>query len=328
MLVLEKEAWNRNKELWIWIFNVGRGFSSFIKTPHNTGVIIDCGIGEKFKPFQDIIKPEFMDLISSDELSYKGQARKLAQVIVSHPHSDHCGEIKSIMQEGVPLLLTTPHSNEKERDKKQHVNWELVDNPKDTEDNVNYLKRKINIADPPLRPYTEDIKRVIPGYQLKIFFITPKDCEDRLPKDGYTNNLSIVTYISIGNNSILFTGDLMASGCKYLLEMNSEFRNLISNGISILVAPHHGLESAFCPEFFNLLPEKKVKYVNVISDKQKPASHDGKTHSSYQSSDFAVGYKGRYSFSTMNDGHIRIIMGAGNKLEIDTSHDIEELLRS
>ncbi|MCP4569423.1 MAG: MBL fold metallo-hydrolase, partial [FCB group bacterium] len=218
MLSPNKRQWNKNKEIYIWIFNVGRGFSSFIKTPHNYGMMIDCGTSENIAPFKDVIEPHFLRYL--DSIKYKKTIAKLVQVIVTHPHSDHCLEIDYVLKNALPMLLTTPHSNPDEADTNLHVNWDLVNNPEYGKSAVEVLKDSINGRTPPLREYVKDIKIAVPGFDFKIFYIPPKLNERTLPATDYVNNLSIVAYLKLGNASILFLGDLMPSGCEYLLRNN------------------------------------------------------------------------------------------------------------
>lgn len=53
-----------------------------------------------------------------------------------------------------------------------------------------------------------------------------------------TNNLSVATFISYNNFTILFPGDLERAGWEELLK-NSYFRKELMN-VTVLVAPHHG----------------------------------------------------------------------------------------
>jgi len=325
MLPLRKKEWNLNKEIYIWIFDVGRGFSSFVKTPQNYGMMIDCGSSEEFKPFEHVVKKFFLQCLDKPMQGVK--KRCIAQLIVSHPHSDHCSEIETILKECNPMLLTTPHSNPKEADMKQHVNWELVDNPPYGESAVKCLKDDINKRFPPLRPYIAEPGFAVPNFKLDIFQIPPKVCEIDLPRSDYTNNLSIVVYMSVGENSILFMGDLMPSGCEYLLVNNSRFRKIVERGVKVVVVPHHGLESGFCRAFYDAMPGGRVGTLNIISEKRLTGDNQGSTHPFYTSNQSALGYRGRYSLSTRYDGHIRIVMGAGNKLNIDADKDIQSLLQ-
>lgn len=321
MLELTKRAWNANKETYIWIFNVGRGFSSFVKTPDNYGMMIDCGSTEGSRPFQDIIAPHFLDLV--DRVDRK---TSLAQVIVTHPHSDHCMEIESVLQAGKPYLLTCPHSNPKEHDRNQHVNWELVSNPHSGADVIDLLKTNANKRKPPLRAHIVELGMIVPDFDMQIFFIPPKANEMNLPKTDYANNLSIVVYLRNGRSSILFMGDLMPSGCEWLLANNDSFKKVIRAGITIIVAPHHGLKSGFCQALYDAMPAGRVNSVHLISEKRGAGETEGDTHPKYLSSELALGHNGRFSYSTKNDGHLRVILGAGNRFTINSSTDINDLL--
>ena len=324
MLELTKRAWNANKETYAWIFDVGRGFSSFVKTPHNYGMMIDCGASDTFKPFEHVIRNKFLPYI--DILKGKKRVFPLVQLIVTHPHSDHCTEIESILRHAAPMLLTTPHSNPQEKDLNQHVNWDLVSNPAYGKRWVDTLRDQTNRRNPPLRTYLEDVKIQVPGFDMQIFFIPPRLNEFNLPCGDYANNLSIVVYLRTGENSILFMGDLMPSGCEWLLTNDDKFRKLVRAGITVIVAPHHGLKSGFCQALYDEMPSGQVGSVHLISEKRDAGDMEGETHPKYLSSELAYGYKGRYSYSTKNDGNIRIILGAGDKLSIETSKDIRDLL--
>ncbi|MEW6016362.1 MAG: hypothetical protein AB1690_13700 [Candidatus Zixiibacteriota bacterium] len=290
-----------------------------MKTPDDFGMIIDCGASDIYKPFAEIIKPQFLPLL--DRPQYNNKRHPLAQVIVSHPHYDHCSEIQEVITAADPLLLTTPHSNPNESDFDMHVNWSIVleSNKQEGRGTIEFLKEKINHRSPPLRAYLSDLPTAVADFEMRLFYIKPSICEKELPKVDYTNNLSIVVHLRKGENSIHFMGDLMPSGCEYLLETNDDFRIIVSKGISILVVPHHGLESGFCQSLFDCMPHGKVRFVNIISEKTMTSENQGKVDSRYQSSTHAGGYKGRYSLSTKNDGTLFLILGAGNKLEIHSN---------
>jgi hypothetical protein len=323
---LNKTEWNHNKEIYAWIFDVGRGLSAFVKTPDNFGVMVDCGCSDDFKPFRDIVGKRFLPCL--DRPVRNGRQFVLAQLLVSHPHSDHCSEFEDVLRQGAPMFLTTPHSNPKEPDANQYVNWGIVlpDNRPGTEGSIIALKEEINRRDPPLMAYVDESEFTVPDFRMVIFFIPPKINETQLPSKDYTNNLSIVLYMSLSDNSILFMGDLMPSGTDYLLSHNADFRRLVSQGVSVLVVPHHGLESGYCSSLYSALPACKVGAVNIISEKRSPGPNEGSTHCNYTSSMTSLGHKNRNSYSTKQDGHIRIVLGAAGKLRITASKNIDDLL--
>lgn len=81
-----------------------------------------------------------------------------------------------------------------------------------------------------------------------------------------TNNLSVVTFVSYANFTILFPGDLEVAGWMKLLE-RAEFREYLSK-VTVLVASHHGRENGCCDEIFNYCRPRVV----VISDAGKQYS--------------------------------------------------------
>lgn len=81
-----------------------------------------------------------------------------------------------------------------------------------------------------------------------------------------TNNLSIATFVSYSNFTILFPGDLEDAGWMKLLEQ-AEFRECLSK-VTVLVASHHGRENGCCDEIFNYCSPTAV----IISDAGKQYS--------------------------------------------------------
>lgn len=63
-----------------------------------------------------------------------------------------------------------------------------------------------------------------------------------------TNNLSLATFVTYGNFTILFGGDLECAGWTKLLERPDFKLDLMS--VNVLVASHHGRENGCCPELF------------------------------------------------------------------------------
>ena len=66
--------WTKSNKTFVFIFNVERGLSIFIRLPNNHGIIYDIGSSENFSPTSFIED----NLISHIEC--------IDQLIVSHPH--------------------------------------------------------------------------------------------------------------------------------------------------------------------------------------------------------------------------------------------------
>ena len=90
-------------------------------------------------------------------------------------------------------------------------------------------------------------------------------------------------------------------------------KELLGRGLTVLVAPHHGLESCYSKELFAVMRGGKPS-LNVLSERRKAHNGDGTTDARYQSE---VGARGlsvdvngnravHRSVSTKNGHHILI----------------------
>ena len=129
--------------------------------------------------------------------------------------------------------------------------------------------------------------------------------------------MSIVTYFRYGNNSILLPGDITPLAMEKILNQSEGVEKrftvfskkvqsenprwieetydqpslksrLGSLGLSILVAPHHGLESCFSPELYAAIKGSKPNLV-AISEAYAVGEGQGKIDSRYQSAEGASG---------------------------------------
>jgi len=106
------------------------------------------------------------------------------------------------------------------------------------------------------------------------------------------------------------------------------------HGLSILVAPHHGLESGFSEDLYKSIKNEKPDLV-VISEKRHLSDSDGNVDPFYQTSDGAKGQKvfidGKeekgFSVSTRNGHHVLILFqGTGGEPEVYLEKDPKSLL--
>ena len=346
-------AWFQKQYLWAWIFNVGRGNCAFVLMPSKYGILIDCG-GE-----EEIINAMIKRIFPYCRIYKWGQDKetRVCQMIISHPHVDHFQNIEKAISL-YPYFWTCP-----QHDKipsigypDERLNWDLVENEENTEELVELYKSAYlgNKRQLPLQTFIPTNQT--PHFSYGIFYIPPPQCE-LINKSDYANNTSIMAYFRFNNNSILFPGDMMSSGMKDILESGCEnrivgegipsqfakrsasaetFRKWINGGCSILVAPHHGLESAYSPEFFESLPvdDPKVDIV-VISEKAKSRENEGDVHHNYQNSDKVKGLQvikqdgkkeKRLSVTTRTDGHCLVGFRGNNEISVVTSQDLEWIL--
>lgn len=353
-------AWQDSLGTHIWIFSVGRGNAAFIRTGLNQGFILDMNASD-FDPAQFIKKKLLKKLDTYDK-------RKIAQAILSHPHADHiaqCAELASGNQL-YPSLLTCPHDKDFKdgTSSNEKLNWERIKNQDKDKEIVETYKSLYKERSLPLQTIRFDSNRTIPNLEYGIYFIRPPVCEKLHEKDdnAYGNSTSIMFYLRHGNNSILFPGDMTPEGMKHVLdegkgvekrytvfnrdwaEENKEshcktggqpsLKGLLKNrGLTVLVAPHHGLESCYSPNLYDSFKGGKPRLV-VISERRRAHENDGNTHQNYQSEKGASGLKVHCegseetcnSLTTKNGQHILIVFDSSGGPKVYAEKDPDKLL--
>jgi len=202
----------------------------------------------------------------------------------------------------------------------------MVKNPK--EEYVKYLRDKmLQERNPPLKSCTDS--------NVFLYYIPPKECENNknLEAQNYTNNLSLCVLIRDGNEQILFPGDLMKDGMEFIIKHNSSLRNKLKDGISILIAPHHGLKSSFSTYLFQHIKNEKTYRLNIVSEKITTPDSNRVVDTRYSSTDFC---QGKNNFSTTDNpvyqrktsnGHI-IIDTSVFPVTFKSEKDINVILKS
>lgn len=358
--------WSEPLSSYIWIFNVGRGSCAFIRTPLNQGILIDCGSSEDFLPLK-FLKEHITPRLDN----YEGY--KIAQAIISHPHVDHFTNIFSLFPSGneskdknlYPALLTCPNDKEEEGGK-EALNWDRIENPKSSDELVAKYRESYKDRRLPLQTVLYKSNRNVPNLEYGIFYLRPPVCADLYPGDDlkYANATSIMLFLRYGSHSILFTGDIPPEAMESLLneEEGSERRYtkfdnpiiqkqkgwhiktsdgqptlkqlLKQYGLTVLVAPHHGLESGFSKDLYGTIKDGKPKLV-VISEKRHLNPQAGQVCQTYQSEEGASGLKvfienreeKAYSLTTRNGHHILIIFSGTGQPKIYAEKDPLKLLQ-
>lgn len=133
-----------------------------------------------------------------------------------------------------------------------------------------------------------------------------------------TNNLSLVVFIKFEGFSVLFPGDLEKAGWRALLQRHDFLTEL--RAMNVLVASHHGRDSGFCPEVFDVVMPQAV----VISD--KPIQHETqRIVPDYRAMTLDSGVqvrttgKTRHVLTTRRDGWIQFEVGGG-RFFVDTEY--------
>ncbi len=347
-------AW-QSQYLFVWVFDVGRGIATFVRTPENYGLNIDCGGDGDNRPLARVEK-----LVMPRLGKYQG--KDIAQAVMSHPHTDHYRDIHRMVTWD-PAYITCPNDKEPIEDyPDERFNFDLLrtkeeDEPllevyKECYDGTgDYRERKL-----PLQVPAFGVK--VPNFQYGLFYIRPPTAEDDLPKDDYVNNCSIMAFIRYGRSSILLPGDMMTSGMDHAINTGSESRLsgtkrgeaarvktvdekafnkwIREHGCKFLVAPHHGLESAWPEALFDVLDDEGHQVsLALVSEKSNPGENDGEVDGRYSSEDYVKGYdvwndskkcKKRLSVTTRSDGNILMAIPQTGRPTVVISKNIDWLL--
>jgi len=335
---MANKKWYETFYTYIWVFNTGRGLSICVRLPHNIGLIYDLGSSEEFSPIEFISKHIAPELAQYNK-SY------IAQCFLSHPHADHISEIDKILEtENKKLslsLLTCPN----DKCDGEKLNFDRIIND-DNKELIELYRSSYEKRTPPLQTLISDGSAYVPNIEYGFYYLIPDRVNNLHPKNDheYGNGVSIVFYLRHGKNSILIPGDVTPTVMKELLvgsknvskrytyfsnapaAIPTDFhlktssqpilKNLLSNrGLTVLITPHHGLESCYSDELFQAIKGGKA-YINVISEKRHLSDTDGKVDQRYQSEDRAIGVsvdidgkkEDRFSVSTRDGHHILIIL--------------------
>lgn len=354
-----KPQWAFSMKSYVFIFNVERGLSIFIRTPLNQGIIYDFGKSATFSPSTFLIENIIPHLSK-----YKNHS--VAQTIISHPHADHIQDIACLVtpNKGDSPFYATLHTCPHDKEKSESINWDRIKNPEGTENLIKIYKEIYQDRNLPLQTIVYDSNCTIPNIEYGIYYIRPPVIEGIFEDDQkYANGISLVMFYRHGKHTLLIPGDIPPEILELILEGKNGLEKrytifdknqmaehpdwhketsdqptlkslLATYGLSVLIAPHHGLESGFSKNLYDALKSGKPGVV-AISEKKHLSDNDGKVAQLYQSKEGAIGQyveiegerEFRYSISTCNGHHILIILqGTGGCPEIYLEKDPDKLL--
>lgn len=223
-------------EMIFW--DVQHGNATYIRTPNNKHIVIDLGMGDYSGNNQ-----QFSPL---NALASRYNVRSLDYVIITHPHKDHFDDILSFDAFN-PKVLHRP----------RHItNAEVMQGVRD-QDRTKFQKYceindRYNTSISGTHDDPDDSNNY-GGLQIKTFMTS------HMPKDNL-NNHSILTVIEYANTKVIIPGDNEYPSLDALMTRN-DFKNAVRNA-DILLAPHHGRESAYHNDFVTLVNPS----VTVVSD--------------------------------------------------------------
>lgn len=274
-------------ELVIW--DVQHGNALYIKTPNGRHIVIDLGVGS-YKRHGEGFSPLM-------HLRVKYKIERIDYLLVTHPHKDHIDDMLNF-KNLKPKVFKRPY----------HITRaDIMEGV--LEKDMPIFTEYFDQCDTYNNPLAQD-HECYPNNPnnwggLKIdFFDTPN-----FPKSNL-NNHSVVTVLSYLGMKIVLPGDNEFASLQELMK-NEEFKKCVKDA-DVLLAPHHGRESAFSPDF--------VKHVNprlvVVSDgsycdtsaidRYRPYCRGWKVHKSGEGTE-------RKTLSTYNDGVVVVHFGNENQ---------------
>lgn len=267
----------------ITFWDVQHGSASYIKTPNNTHIVHDLGTGAYGKNQAD-----FSPLL---HLKNKYGVTKLDYVIITHPHRDHIDDIFNFYELHPATFLRPKHLTEEE--------IRQGNQPGDDEHIDKYLEINSDYCHPIPAGTSPTDQENNGGVNIQSFH--PTSCST-----SNLNNHSIVTIIEHATIKVLITGDNEPPSWNELLEKHS-FRTAIS-GTDILLAPHHGRESAFHRDLFDYITPK----LTIISDgpsDSSAVSKYGEVTTGWEVHRRSGGLVKRKCVTTRSDGVIVVKIG-------------------
>ncbi len=214
------------------ILNVEHGFCAYAIGSDGGVLLFDCGHGDVNRP--------------STYLPDRGISC-IRRFFVTNYDEDHISDLPAVRQSLNIEILTRNFSM--------------------TSDQIRLLKT------PPISSAMNDLLSMIDSYTVNV---SPQRLEpaglrvwyfyNNYPMFTDTNNLSLLTFLDIGDISFVLGGDLEKTGWLALLQKPC-VRDLLKR-VNVFVASHHGRESGYCPKVFNYC---KPHFI-VMSD--GPIRHD------------------------------------------------------
>lgn len=263
------------------VWDVQLGLAIHIKAPNGKYVIIDLGTGTS-------------ESGNASPLS-KRTFNTIADMIITHPHLDHIDDILQF-DRNRPIILQRP---------KALTNEMVMDGVRDCDrekfEKYCEINDKYNL---PVSIYDENYIGNPDNYGgLEIQTFSTSACDY-----SNFNNFSIITVLSLSGVKVVVCGDNEIESLDILMRQ-SDFKSAIRNA-DVLVAPHHGRESAYHAEFVALVNPR----ITIISDTNKS---DASAASKYanMSRGLEVLEKMRYCLTTRKDGNIHVQFGeSGNSI--------------
>lgn len=276
----------------IFIHDVGHGHSVHAITPNDQSIVIDLGCSDDFSPLDWLRK----------------HTGTIDSLVITHPHGDHIDEILKLDNFNVGQIWRPKWLSEYDvRNANQSTYSEKLDYYFDMSNNRF------------THPINEDVLIGNPAFSsgVTITMHASQDCGV-----SNINNHSGVIVFEYCGVKVVIPGDNEPPSWKALLERQS-FVNAVS-GAHIFLASHHGRQSGYYSELFNMMKPKLC----VVSD-GRVQDTDATSRYSQHASGWSVHSKSsgdskqRNCLTTRTDGYVEIEIGRSDNnspfLSVSTS---------
>lgn len=262
-----------NGYLDVVIYNVERGNAIWVSLPDGKNLMFDIGRRDDFSPLYD--------------MWHRG-VRYLDGLVITHPHTDHFNDIKSLCLYGIAnigVFLRPTHI----------ASREIYARNRDDNLSREYIQFASSFAD--LIGNREFVTWDIGGAHLDIF-------RPHRSSTSNLNNHSLVTLISFNGIKVLIPGDCEKTGWNELLELTSFLPAVY--GTKLLVAPHHGLVSGYSSDLMSeISPDICVISEGHVTDTDVCNYYASKCRG-HQVSVKGGSEEMRRTVTTRNDGNVHI----------------------
>lgn len=257
------------------VWDVQLGLAIHVKAPNGKYIVIDLGTGTYESGNSSPLRKRMFD--------------NIAYMIITHPHLDHISDILKF-DINSPKILQRAKSltNEEVMEGVRYCDKAKFEKYCDINDRYNS----------PVR-YDDENNTENPnnygGLEIQTFSTSACDHSN-------FNNFSIITIFKFSEIKVVVCGDNEKDSFDVLMRRR-DFKDAVRNA-DVLVAPHHGRESAYHLEFVSLVNPR----ITIISDTTKS---DASAVDKYaqKSRGWKVRGEERKCLTTRNDGNITVEFG-------------------
>jgi competence protein ComEC len=257
------------------VWDVQLGLAIHVEAPNGKYIVIDLGTGTYESGNSSPLRKRMRD--------------NIAYMVITHPHLDHISDILNFDINAPKILCRPPLL----------TNEEVMEGVRQC-DRAKFEKYcQINDRyNSPVKYDDENYTGNPNNYGgLEIQTFSTSECDH----DNF-NNFSIITIFKISGIKVVVCGDNEKDSFDVLMR-RSDFKDAV-RWADVLVAPHHGRESAYHSDFVSLVNPR----ITIISDTTKS---DASAVDKYaqKSRGWKVRGEERKCLTTRNDGNITVEFG-------------------